>query len=452
MLTTVRLSLAATALVCTAILLSGCPRPQEPTGRPPSASPATSPAAPASEPAAPAAKPQAGAAQALPWSRFRGPQGTGIAAFSGIPTAWDGPSGKGIAWKSPVPLPGKSSPVLWGDKVFLTGADGNKREVYCYSASDGKLLWTGEATGIEGSPAEVPEVGEDTGYAAPTPACDAQRVYAIFANGDVACFDHSGKRLWARALGLPDNIYGHAASLLVWQDLLIVPMDQGAGDDGKSKLRALRCSTGETAWEVTRPVPNSWTTPIVMQAAGRQQLITCASPWVIAYDPDRGKELWRTSALGGDVAPSPTFISDRVIVANVNARAAAIPATGSGELPPEALVWTFEESLPDTCSPLATERFVFLLTSEGILTCLSADDGAKLWDHDFATAFRSSPSLVAGKVYLLAENGDTHIIAEKESFEELGVAHLGEPSVCSPAFAEGRVYIRGASSLCSIGG
>ena len=121
-------------------------------------------------------------------------------------------------------------------------------------------------------------------------------------------------------------------------------------------------------------------------------------------------------------------------------------------MPPGGIVWTFEEGLPDTCSPLATERFVFLLTSEGILTCLSADDGAKLWDHDFATAFRSSPSLVGDKVYLLAENGDMHVIAEKETFEELGVARLGEQSVCSPAFAEGRLYIRGASNLYCVGG
>ncbi len=420
--------------------LIGCSRQGPPVTPSPTARPA--PAAPPTLATAPTE---------TNWPRFRGPGGLGIAGGAEAPVSWDGPSGKGVLWKSPVPLPGNSSPVLWGECVFLTGATEKQRQVYGYGTANGTLLWTAEVAGIAGSPTEAPEVGSDTGYAAPTQAADAHRVYSLFANGDLACHDHEGKPVWARSLGMPDNVYGHASSLLVWQELLVVLMDQGGAEEGSSKLMALSCATGDVVWEAARNVPNSWATPIVIQAGGREQLITCANPWVIAYSPADGAELWRIAVLGGDVAASPVYAGGRVLVANVNGRAAAIDPTGSGELPTESLLWSFEESLPDTCSPLATDRFVFLLTSVGILTCLDAATGVKLWDHDFLTLFRSSPSLCADRLYLLGQDGQMFIVRAGDRFEQLGTAALGEPSTCSPAFSGGRIYLRGEQNLYCVG-
>ncbi|NQT18913.1 MAG: PQQ-binding-like beta-propeller repeat protein, partial [Planctomycetes bacterium] len=134
------------------------------------------------------------------WSRFRGPAGRGVSAYTNVPASWNGASGEAIIWKSEVPLPGQNSPVVWDDRIFLTGAAADKREVYCFDAESGKMLWGKEVA----STAEPPNVFEETGYAAPTTATDGRRVYAIFATGDVACFDFSGVEVWTVALGVPE--------------------------------------------------------------------------------------------------------------------------------------------------------------------------------------------------------------------------------------------------------
>ena len=146
------------------------------------------------------------------WPRFRGPLGSGVSAVPDMPTRWDAASGEGIAWKSPVPLPGNSSPIVWRDSVFLTGATEESREVYCFAAADGALRWKWVVP-ADGEAAEPPEVSEDTGYAAPTMATDGLRVFAAFANGDFAAADLQGQQVWVRHFGPLKNAYGHASSL-----------------------------------------------------------------------------------------------------------------------------------------------------------------------------------------------------------------------------------------------
>ena len=173
---------------------------------------------PKSQPHA-AEPPPSDAEIAKAWPRFRGPGGLGISAYTNVPDAWDAASGKGIVWKTPVPLPGNNSPVVWGKRVFLSGADKHRREVYCFDADSGKLVWRQNVPGTPQSTAKPPEVTDDTGYAAPTTATDGRRVFAIFANGDLAAFDVSGKPAWAKSLGIPENSYGHASSLDHLQEL-----------------------------------------------------------------------------------------------------------------------------------------------------------------------------------------------------------------------------------------
>ena len=145
------------------------------------------------------------------WPRFRGPGGLGISAYTNVPSSWNGITGEGVLWKTPVPLAGQNSPIVWENRVFLTGASEDEREVYCFDADSGELLWQRAVADVPGSPSEPPEVDDVTGFAAPTAVTDGKRVYAIFANGDLACFDFDGKRLWAMSLGNPDNLYvnGH---------------------------------------------------------------------------------------------------------------------------------------------------------------------------------------------------------------------------------------------------
>jgi outer membrane protein assembly factor BamB len=385
------------------------------------------------------------------WPRFRGPGGLGISAYTNVPSSWNGKTGEGILWKTPVPLPGENSPVVWGNRVFLTGATENKREVYCFDADSGELLWQKVVENVPGSSLETPKVSEDTGFAAPTAVTDGQRVYAIFANGDVICFDFDGNRVWAKSLGLPENIYGHASSLAMYQNLLLVLFDQGGVEDGLSRLIALDALSGRTVWETQRPVPNSWASPIVINTGKREEVITCGNPWVIAYNPAIGKELWRTKCLSGDIAPSPIYANGLVFAANEYAYLAAIRPDGEGDVTETHIVWKAEDGLPNICSPLSNNELVFLLASYGILTCYNAQDGSVVWEQDLRASFKSSPSLVGDKVYLMSEEGVMFIIAAGREYKELGRAELGEKAHTSPAFMDGRIYIRGKENLYCIG-
>ena len=256
----------------------------------------------------------------------------GISAYTNVPETWDAKSGKGIVWKTPVPLPGNNSPVVWGKRVFLSGADQRRREVYCFDADSGKLLWQQAVPGTPQSTAQPPKVNDDTGYAASTTATDGRRVFAIFANGDLAAFDFSGKLAWSKSLGLPENSYGHASSLATYKNLLLVQFDQGSSRAPKSKLLAFDSATGKIVWQVARPVPNSWSTPIVIRHADRDQVITAADPWVIAYNPADGAEIWRAKCLKTDIGPSPVFADGQVFVANDNCVLSAIRADGHGDV------------------------------------------------------------------------------------------------------------------------
>ena len=386
------------------------------------------------------------------WPRFRGPGGLGVSAFANIPTKWDGKTGEGVLWKTPVPLDAPNSPVVWGDRIFLSGATKKRREVYCFDVASGKLLWTGKAEGIPGSPAKPPEVMDATGYAASTVATDGRRVYAIFATGDLAAFDFAGKRVWAKNLGKPDNSYGHASSLLTWRDRLIVLMDHGLDDDDLSKLRAFEGATGKQVWATVRKVGSTWATPVVIRTAKREQIVTVSVPWVSAYAPETGKELWRADIMDGEIAPSPIYANGHVVVAQAHSIAAALRTDGSGDVTKTHVAWTAEDGLPDTCSPLANGELLFLATADGLVTCYDVKDGKKAWEHEYDVMhFLASPTLAGDRVYLLNDKGLTIILAAAREFKELGRCELGERTAASPACLDGRIIMRGRKHLFCIG-
>ena len=192
------------------------------------------------------------------WPNLRGPGGLGVAVDVDPPLGWDGTTGSNILWRTEVPRAGFSSPIVCGNRVFFTGGDASLREVYCFDADDGSLQWRHPVTGIEGSSDKLPDVTDDTGYAAPTMAGAGGRVFALFATGDVVALDHTGERLWARCLGLPDNPYGHASSLIAFEDLLLIQIDDNRG----GRLEALNVADGTTAWQVERDVEGPcWSSP-----------------------------------------------------------------------------------------------------------------------------------------------------------------------------------------------
>jgi outer membrane protein assembly factor BamB len=301
-------------------------------------------------------------------------------------------------------------------------------------------------------------LGEDTGYAAPTVVTDGRRVCAIFPTGDVGCFDFAGKREWLRNLGTPDSAYGYASSLAMYRNLLLIQYDQGGEDEGKSKMIALDVFSGRTIWQTARPVPGSWSSPIVIEVDDRPQVITCGSPYVIAYDPTNGAELWRAKCIAGDIAPSPIYAGGLIFAIEPYTKLVAIRPTGrpvrqaqgGGDITETGIAWSIEDPAPDICSPVSNGELIYLLTTDGLLLCYKTSDGTKLWEKDLETNFFASPSIVADKLYLLSAKGVMFIGQVGPEYKELARCELGEPCYASPAFADGRIYIRSSTHLYCI--
>ena len=386
------------------------------------------------------------------WPSFRGPEGNGVSAYTNVPARWDAKTGEGILWKTRVPLPGHNSPIVWGDRVFLTGGDPNELAVFGFDGPSGKLLWRGDLTRAPLKADEEPlEPSEYTGWAAPTAVTDGRGVYAIFATGDIAGFDFSGKKIWQKSLGTPDNAYGHASSLAIHQNLVLVQYDQGVVEDEMSAMIALDGSTGQVVWRKKRPVDNSWSSPVVVRVGDAFQVLTCSLPWVIAYEPAKGTELWRADCLAGEMAPSPIYANGLVFVIEPYNELIAIKPDGKGDVTKTHIAWIIDEGGPDICSPVSDGQRIFMLGTEGLLSCHNTSDGKKLWEHDLREYFLASPSLVGKNLYLLSEKGVTYIIEAADEYKELAKFELGEECHASPAFVDGRIYIRGIEHLYCIG-
>jgi outer membrane protein assembly factor BamB len=367
--------------------------------------------------------------------------GQGISYHKNIPTEWDGASGTNILWKSPVPKHGYNSPVIWGDKVFIAGADNQSREVYCYNRADGKLLWTGKADNIPGSPASPPRVTEDTGLSAPTVTTDGQRVFAIFGTGDLIAFDMNGKRVWAKNLGVPDNHYGHSSSLITWDNKLLVQYDTNRS----AKLIALNVATGETVWETNRDAKISWASPVLAQVDGKYQVILTADPIVAGYDVQSGNELWSVDCMMGEVGPSVGYSDGIVHAANEYATMVAI------DIKTQEILWEDDMFLPEAASPLAHNGLLFIATSYGVLVCYDAKTGEEYWEHDVGKTLYSSPMYADGKLFMMDNDGVMRIYEFGKEMKLIAENELGETAGTTPAFADGRIYIRGEENLYCIG-
>ena len=385
------------------------------------------------------------------WPRFRGWDGSGVSARTNGLLSWDEKSGAGVAWKSAVPAPGHSSPIVWGNRVFVSGGTMAKREVFCYDTATGQLLWQRAIENVPGSPAKVPEVPEDTSYAAPTMAADGQRVFAMFANGDLGAVTFDGSVAWSKAFGLLKNPYGHAASLAVWPGKLIVQLDQGDDERGGSKIFAFDGASGRVLWETSRPVPASWATPIIVEAAGKTQIITLNVPWVIAYSLADGTELWRAQLLDGEVTPSPVFAGGQALVVSPSTKLMALRPDGAGDVTKTHVAWTAEDNIPDITSPVSNGELVFVATSGGIVACYDTKDGKKVWEHDFEMEVQSSPGIVGNRLFVIGTKGVAVVVEAGRQFKEIVRSEFPDKFLASPAFAGGRMFLRGTTNLWCIG-
>ena len=368
---------------------------------------------------------------------FRGNNSSGRSSARGIPTSWNLKSGKNILWQKTVPKHGYNSPVINGRNIFLTGADGQARELYCFDLWTGELRWTVKADGISGSPSTMPQVNDDTGLAASTVATNGKQVCAIFATGDVICADMDGKRLWAKNLGVPDNHYGFASSLLMYGNELIIQYD----NNSNAKLIALSAANGNQLWSKSRKDKIAWSSPIIAKAGGQQAVIVMGNPAITAYSASNGAELWRVECMSGEVGSSPCASNGIIYGASEYATCVAINAE-TGEK-----IWEASDCLPECSSPVATKDLLYVATSYGAVCAYNTEDGSVVKQHELTTPFYSSPIIADGKIYLFSNSGKCYIFSTGKDFKLITSFETGEKTFATPAFTDGMMVVRTDKSL-----
>ncbi|HYK19645.1 MAG TPA: PQQ-binding-like beta-propeller repeat protein [Pyrinomonadaceae bacterium] len=414
------------------------------------------------------------------WPQWRGPDGSGISNEKNLPLEWS-PT-KNIKWKTPIEGRSHSSPIVWGNRVFLTTAiegpvvpgakavkhmDGDREflhpdsvgadhkhtfKVLCLDRDTGKILW--EATAWEGTPYDNHH--RKGSYAASTPTTDGKLVYAFFGTEGLYAYDFKGKLAWKVQLGNLGTVgMGTGTSPILFEDLVIVQCDEENG--ASSFIVALDKKTGKEVWKIPRKVQVSWATPILVRAATRTELITSGTEFVISYDPATGKELWRHKGVESNAIPSPVADRDMVFIsAGFPAKIAlAIRLGGSGDLTGTPNVpWKYEKGTAYVPSPIVYGDYLYLMTDRGILTCIDAKTGEIKYEGGripIPATFTASPVAFDGKILLTSEDGDTFVVKAGPKHEILGTNSVGEPVYASPAIADGRIFIRGEKNLYSIG-
>jgi len=422
----------------------------------------------------------AGSAAAPNWPQWRGPGGQGISTEKNLPTEWS--ATKNIKWKTPIAGRGHSSPIVWGNRIFLTTAiegaivpgakavkhmDGDKEflhpdsvgadhkhtfKVICLNADTGKILW--DQTAYEGTPYDNRH--RKSSFASSTPATDGKLVYAFFGTEGLYAYDMSGRLAWKADLGKLGTVgMGTGTSPILYQNLLILQCDEENG--AASFIVALDKKTGREVWKTPRKVQVSWATPILVRAPERTELIASGSEIVIAYDPATGKELWRHKGVESNAIPSPVANQEMVFVtAGFPAKIAmAIRLGGSGDLTNSANVaWKYSKGTAYVPSPIVYGDYLYLTTDKGILTCLDSRTGEVKYDGGrvpIPATFTASPVAFEGKILLTSEDGDTFIVRAGPKHEILGTNSVGEPVYASPAIADRKIFIRGERNIYCIG-
>jgi len=385
------------------------------------------------------------------WPRFRGPEGAGVSDSTAIPLQW---SHRDYLWRVKLPGHGHSSPVVWGDRLYVTAAEQTDatRLIRCLDVSDGATVWQRSF----GSPQF--DLGNATAYDAATPVVDKERVYMAWAApGEciIQAIDRTdGRPLWRRDLGPYNSEHGHATSPIVWRDLLILMNDQK--DD--ASVVALDTRTGETRWETTRQCEKAaYSTPFIWQPDGAgPQLITSGwGPGIVAYDPASGRTLWRLPVFKARCVGSPVAAVGLIFAQSGSggggkqffAVRPGVPKRNSDA----EVAYEVTGSLPYVPTPIAHGELVFLWSDSGVVQCIDATSGERLWRERVAGRYFGSPVRVGDRLYCMSREGQMVILAATRDFRELARIDLGEGSHSTPAIADGVMYLRTFTHLMAIG-
>jgi outer membrane protein assembly factor BamB len=421
------------------------------------------------------------------WPSFRGPQASGVAEGQNLPDRWDGKTGENILWRTPIPGLAHSSPVVWGNKIFVTTAvstdpkatfrpglygDGDASKdrsrqrwiIYAVDKNNGKIVW--ERVAYQGEPIDKRHIKST--YANSTPATDGRIVVAWFGSQGVHAYDVNGRFLWKVDLGrldlgaydIPTYEWGPASSPIIWNNLVILQCDTQTD----SFLLALDARSGKTVWKTDREELPSWGTPTVATTPAGPELVTNASNFIRGYDPRTGKELWRLGGSSKITAPTPIFAQGLFVV--VSGRGPERPifvvrpnAHGDLTLPEgksnsEAIVWSRTGRGSYMPTPIVYNGTLYVLGNNGLFDAYNLKTGEEVYRQRLplvGSGFSASPVASDGKIYLSNEDGEILVIAAGDKFAHLSTNSMGELLMATPALSDGVMYVRSAASLFAIG-
>lgn len=388
------------------------------------------------------------------WNQFRGPTGAGHAESKNPPVEF-GPE-KNVAWKTPIPGNGWSSPVVVGGKVYLTAAVPDSEDpmaeqslrTLCLDANSGKVLWNVEV--VKETKADQTKVHRKNSHASPTPFVENGKLYVHFGHMGTACLDAAtGKKLWSQRIKYTP-VHGNGGSTVIYKDLLLFSID---GVE-MQKLVALDKATGKLKWETPRKAtpksPFSFSTPTPITVNGKDQIISAGSDVVLAVDPANGKEIWRAKYPGGySLIPKPVFAHGLVYVCTGYNKPIllAIKPDGTGDVTDSHVAWKATTNVPHTPSVLVLGDALYMVADKGVLSCLDAKTGQEKWNERIGGNYSASPVFAGGHIYLVSEEGDATVFKPGAEYDPVVVNKLGERSLASPAFDGDAIYLRTANHL-----
>jgi len=421
------------------------------------------------------------------WPMFRGPEANGIADKQNLPDSWDPAKGENIRWKTAIPGLAHSSPIIWGNRIFVTTAMSQRAGATfkpgLYGAGDaspdlsvhqwkllavdkntGKIVW--EQVAHEGVPREKRHIKAT--YANATPATNGRIVVAFFGSQGLYAYTMDGRPVWKKDLGrlnvgaydAKDYEWGTASSPVLYKDRVIVQCDT----QEESFLIGLDLATGKTLWRTAREELPSWGTPNVYRGRTRDEIVTNGSNFIRGYDPDTGQELWRLGGSSKITAPTPVFAPDMIIVASGRRPEApifAIRPGASGEITLRAgeernasVVWRRLQRGSYMPTPLLMGEFLYVLGNAGLFDCYRYQNGEEVYRGRIphkGSGFSASPVLAGGKIYLSGEDGEMFVVRAGPVFEIVGKIEMGEPIMATPALSDSVLYVRGQHHLFAVG-
>ena len=421
------------------------------------------------------------------WPSFRGPSASGVAEKQNLPDRWDVKAHENILWQTPIPGLAHSSPVVWGNQVFVTSAvssdakatfrpglygDGDASKdrslhrwvLYAVDKRTGKIVW--ERVAHKGEPVEKRHIKST--YANSTPATDGRIVVAWFGSQGVYAYDVKGRFLWKVDLGrldlgaydIPTYEWGPASSPIIWNGLVILQCDT----QNDSFILALDANTGKTVWKTEREEIPSWGTPTVAITSAGPELVTNASNYIRGYDPRTGKELWRLGRSSKITAPTPIFNDDMFVVVSgrgperpiyvVRAGARADLTLPEGKANSEAIAWSRTGRGSYMPTPLVYNGILYVLANNGLLDAYNLRTGDEVYRQRLSlvgSGFSASPVASDGKLYLSNEDGEILVIAAGQNFAHVATNSMGELLMATPALSDGVMYVRTSASLFAIG-